>query len=241
MWFPSHDRGVSEEDRIITLDDLLNKFEVDLEVFNVKSFRPNSWETTFKMGENSIYRAVNYQAKAVIERNKEVMRVERLSEMFHEMVKGHAPKYKAVKRKPRLDEESITAIMDLFDLHIGMLAWGEETMGEDWDSYIGVTMALEAIEDLVDRLQGMNITKFIVPMGNDLLHTDITMGGKGGTTTAGTPQDIDTRYLKMFRMAFQLMVAIIDRLREIAPVDVIVVPGNHDRECDRDWETFLDI
>lgn len=222
--------GVQDGDRIITLDDLIKHFGIDLDKFDVKSFKPNSWETHFKLGDNRIYRAVNYQAKVLLERNKDVRTLESIIQMFHDAVHKHSPTYRPIRRKIHKDEEGVTAIMDLFDLHIGMLAWGEETHGEDWDSNIGVRMAMEAIEDLIDRLQGMNITNIIVPMGNDLLHTDTTIAGKGGTTTGGTPQDVDTRYLKMYRAAFNLMVAIIDRLRQIAPVEVVVVPGNHDRE-----------
>lgn len=222
--------GQSDDGRVRTLKDLLLKFDIDLELYDVKSFQPNVWETSFKQSDGSPGRMTNYSAKARLELNKNAVTATQNSEAFLDLVKEHSPKYTKITRKYSADSEEITAVMDLFDLHIGMLAWGEETQDDDWDSYIGVQVAMEAIEDLIDRLQGMNITKIIFPMGNDLLHTDATIGGKGGTTTAGTPQDVDTRYLKMFRTALQLMISIIDRLRQIAPVEVIVIPGNHDRE-----------
>jgi hypothetical protein len=50
-------------------------------------------------------------------------------------------------------------------------------------------------------------------------------------TTAGTPQDVDSRWKKMFRLGRELMVNVIDELSESAPVDVIIVPGNHDTEA----------
>lgn len=224
-------KGVRDEDRVITLDDLLEKFGVTRDEFEVVSFKPNSWENHLKVGDDQLVRVVNYQAKAILRPHIQKLTTQEVAKLFREMVGNHSPKYTPVRRKEsKVGLEDITVVMDLFDLHIGMLAWGQETLGEDWDSHIGVEMALQAIEELVDRLQGFNITKIIVPMGNDLLHTDTTVQGKGGTTTSGTPQDVDTRYLKMFRMAHQLMVAMIDRLRQIAPVKVLVVPGNHDRE-----------
>jgi len=226
--------GVHENDRVTTLAELLAAFDVNRDEYEIVSFRPNSWETHFgiKGPDGStvgIYRAVNYQAKAVLQKIKVVEDAERFSELFIDMVKQHKPRYKPISRRKGVGEE-LTAIMDLFDLHIGMLAWGEETLGDDWDSAINIAVALEAVDSLITRLEGMNITKILFPMGNDLLHTDATISGKGGTTTAGTPQDVDTRYLKMFRAAATLMVEIIDRLRLIAPVEVLVVPGNHDRE-----------
>ena len=223
--------GQSEDGRVRTLKELLDKFDVDLDLYDVKSFQPNTWETSYKDEKTgAMKRTTNFSAKARLEINKDAVTANQNADAFIELVKVHSPKYVKVKRLKARNKEAVTAVMDLFDLHIGMLAWGEETQDDDWDSYIGVQVAMDAIEDLIDRLQGVNITKIIFPMGNDLLHTDATIGGKGGTTTAGTPQDVDTRYLKMFRMAMQLMIAIIDRLRQIAPVEVIVVPGNHDRE-----------
>ena len=222
--------GVEDADRIITEEDLGKRFAIDLERYVLARFKPNAWETHFKMDEHTIFRAVNYQAKGEYVLRKDVVTAERVSEIFKDLVDKHTPTYKKIARKYTRDQEGVICVMDLFDLHIGMLAWGQETQGDDWDSYIGVQVAMEAIEDLIDRLQGMNITQIIFPVGNDLLHADNTVAGKGGMTTAGTPQDVDTRYLKMFRMALQLMIRIIERLRQIAPVKVVVVPGNHDRE-----------
>lgn len=49
-----------------------------------------------------------------------------------------------------------------------------------------------------------------------------------GTTTKGTRLDVDTRWQRMFRAARSLMVEIVDRLRHVAPVKLVVIPGNHD-------------
>jgi 3',5'-cyclic AMP phosphodiesterase CpdA len=173
---------------------------------------------------------VNYQARLVCKPRKEIVRAEQIAAMLQDMLKDRSWRYKEVVRKPTVDSEPMALVMDLFDLHIGMLAWGEETLSEDWNSKIGTAMAIKAVDSLINRLSGLNISQIIFPMGNDLLHTDQTIGGKGGATTGGTPQDVDSRYLKMYRAATELMVTILDRLREIAPVLVVVVPGNHDME-----------
>lgn len=52
---------------------------------------------------------------------------------------------------------------------------------------------------------------------------------RGGITAAGTPQDIDSR---LERIRTKIRVAVvrgIDLARTIAPVDVFLVPGNHDK------------
>ena len=62
--------------------------------------------------------------------------------------------------------------------------------------------------------------------GNDFLNTDHL----GRTTTAGTPQDEAIRYQESFLRGRQLLVRAIDRLRQIAPVQVVMVTGNHDTQ-----------
>lgn len=47
-------------------------------------------------------------------------------------------------------------------------------------------------------------------------------------TTAGTPQDTDTRWQKMFRRGNEITIWAIEQLRKIAPVEVYYVQGNHD-------------
>lgn len=228
-------KGVPENERIKTLDDLMAGFGLDMEDYDLVSFRPNTWETHFTLatgdGGKEVYRALNYQAKATVRPSVARQSAQDAAELFRELVSKHSPRYrKVIRGKTLAGGENMAVVMDLFDLHIGMLAWAEETLDDDWDSQIGVALALDAVESITDRLLGMNISRIIFPIGNDLLHTDTTIQGKGGATTAGTPQDVDSRYLKMYRLAMHLMITIIDRLREIAPVDVIVVPGNHDRE-----------
>lgn len=68
--------------------------------------------------------------------------------------------------------------------------------------------------------------KILFVCGNDFLNTDHL----GRTTTAGTPQDECLRYQESFLRGRQLLVRAVDRLREMAPVDVVMVTGNHDTQ-----------
>jgi hypothetical protein len=62
--------------------------------------------------------------------------------------------------------------------------------------------------------------------GNDFLQVN----SQRGETFAGTRVDTDTRYAKIFRTARKMLCAGLDRLAEIAPIEVLVIPGNHDTE-----------
>lgn len=111
----------------------------------------------------------------------------------------------------------------LFDAHLGKYAWGEET-GEDFDSQIAHDRVRAAVEDLLVMSGGFPCDLTILPIGQDLLHTD----NYEGTTTAGTMQDRDTRYQLMFRRARQLMSWVISVCAERTNVQAVIVPGNHD-------------
>jgi hypothetical protein len=120
--------------------------------------------------------------------------------------------------------EAYMAEVELPDAHIGKMAWGEET-GTDYDSSIAEALVREHVAELLWHCERYPIEQFVLPVGNDLLHHELS-----GNTTAGTPQDADTRWLKMFRRAHGVTSWMIRTLAERAPVVVIIVPGNHARQ-----------
>ena len=75
-------------------------------------------------------------------------------------------------------------------------------------------------------MKHLPIDEFWMPLGNDFFNVDNAQN----TTFGGTPQDCDTRWQKSFLAMKRAVVSVIDTLRELAPVKVIVVPGNHDRQ-----------
>lgn len=109
------------------------------------------------------------------------------------------------------------------DLHVGKYAWGEEA-GEDYDITIAERVFTEAIDDILHRASVYSLEKIVLVVGNDLLQTDTLQG----TTTAGTYVDTDSRYIKSFRRARAINSWAIHRCASIAPVEVQIVPGNHD-------------
>ena len=115
------------------------------------------------------------------------------------------------------------AVVSCYDLHMGKLAYGKETSHGNYDSDIAQAMFDAAIDDLLAKVQGFGLERICFPVGNDLLNTEA-----GSLATTGlTAQNVDGRPKKTFRQTWKMLVAGIDRMREVAPVDVIVVPGNH--------------
>lgn len=149
----------------------------------------------------------SYKATSNSEVDKEDFILESLSDF-----KKYAPK-QFPKRSPYKMGNCMMEI-SLPDLHIGkhqLEKQVEETM-----------LSLETLISLIPS--NVTIDRFVLPVGNDLLNTDTS----DYRTTKGTPQFDTVEYQESFRQAWQLMADIINRLAQIAPVDVLIVPGNHD-------------
>jgi calcineurin-like phosphoesterase family protein len=70
--------------------------------------------------------------------------------------------------------------------------------------------------------------RIIIPVGNDFFNSD----GAKGETTKGTPQDEDGRFGKCFEYGLDLYVEIVETMRRFTDsVEVVLVPGNHDRNA----------
>ena len=111
------------------------------------------------------------------------------------------------------------------DVHFGKLSWEEES-GEDYDLKIAEKRYITAIQELLSNVSLSSIEKFIFPVGNDMINID----SRRNETYAGTPQDSDSRFYKIVKTVKNILINTINQLSSIAPVDVIIVSGNHDTE-----------
>ncbi|GAG44753.1 unnamed protein product, partial [marine sediment metagenome] len=143
----------------------------------------------------------------------------------------HAPPYEPVERAASLGGDSDDPILfevAIFDPHIGMLSWGKE-VGEAQDTDIAVNDFVAAGRHLLSFARLYNTERILIPLGNDLGHVNSYLpGGKGAVTRMGTPQDVDGRTARIFTSIRRACVSLIDEARLVAPVDVILVEGNHD-------------
>lgn len=225
------------EDHIKTLEQLLEKAKVDMDVWHVKDFLVNKWDVTLK--ENDVAKTYeNFQVKARLERLVEVFRFKQAAEIFKDMIDNYEPPVLVVNHDfdVKTSNENNLLEISIFDLHLGKLAWAGET-GENYDTKIARKRFLEAIEMLLNRSGGFDIDRILFPIGNDFFNSDTIFN----TTTAGTPQDEDLRWQKTYKVGIQLLVDAINILKQVGvPVDVIVIPGNHDFERSFYMGEFLD-
>lgn len=212
---------LSESYRIKTVQEALEKADVNVSEWEVKSSEITSWEASVKVREGNTERVEvipMFRIKInLIKREIEIDKV--ISDLLMD-IRTEKPKY-----TPKYKKSSSGNMFEiaLFDLHIGKLAWGVE-VGERYDIEIASKSAINAVHDFLDRTAHEKIEKILFPIGNDLLHIDTHLG----TTTKGTRVDFDSRPTKAFTAARQLYASLIRDMNEIAPVEIITVPGNHD-------------
>jgi hypothetical protein len=111
------------------------------------------------------------------------------------------------------------------DAHFGRLCYSKETNDAPFDLLIAQSVYMRALETLLERAKGYSYERILFPLGHDLLHSN----GMNNATAGGTPLDCDDRYQKVFTLVRQTMAEVIERLRLLAPVDIPVIAGNHDR------------
>mgnify|MGYP005990277497 FL=1 len=147
--------------------------------------------------------------------------IEKMRDELLEEFRDYAPKYPTIKRKKSKDGHLL--IIDPADIHIGKLCTAYET-GTDYDQNIAVKRVLEGVEGLLDKSNGFNIDKIMFIGGNDILHTDTPRR----TTTSGTPQDTSGMWYDNFLTAKKLYIDILEMLMQVADVEFIFNPSNHD-------------
>jgi hypothetical protein len=110
------------------------------------------------------------------------------------------------------------------DTHFGKYAWGRSTGEADYDLDIAARLVGDASAELLGLAAGYRPGRLTVAGLGDLFHYDTP----GGTTTSGTPLERDGRIQKMISVGTDSLLCVIDTAAEVAPVDALVVNGNHD-------------
>jgi hypothetical protein len=234
---------------ITTLEQALQVAEVDLTQWKVDRYQIGSWQVTLKLKEptgeqdskgNEIYlnkpkTVTMYKIQVWLKKLHNMEWVEAIRLLIDDI-----PKLETPKKNFNLDGNYLLEVA-LMDVHFGMLAWDKET-GMDYDIDIAEDLFLYAVQDLLSKAVGYKPSKILFPFGNDFLHID--------DPTNQTPMnrnllDADSRLIKIYQKAKKSVIKAINYCREVSPVHVTWVPGNHDPNvsyymCDALSEIFSD-
>lgn len=225
-------------ERIKTLADLVRVAKINTDEWLVERYTVNKWEgfsvprTTRKDDKDGWTRPDSAPVVTELWQVKAWMRL-RVG-LISARAEIEALKADAAEWAPRYPPIPFECVnhgnmleVNIPDLHLGKLAWGNETGWEHYDAKIAERIHDEALEALIKRTSAYKFDEVVYVLGNDLLNSD----NQALTTTRGTVQHGDGRHQKTFLIARRMAVRAIERLRFVAPVvNVKMVPGNHDND-----------
>ena len=210
--------------KIKTLQDLVEACDIDLDRYFVERHIINKWEVGSKVGDVVVTEPL-FQVKAWLKPRVEENFIADLREQTKKDFMNFAPIYVGIGRKDDFAKKDCMLEINIFDLHFGKLAHAEET-GDKYNVKIAEKRFLSAIQHFIEQTQNYDIQKIVFPIGNDFLNAD----NLRKQTTKGTPQDEELRWQESFIQGRKLIQKAVDMLVNVAPVEVVVVQGNHDWE-----------
>lgn len=138
---------------------------------------------------------------------------------FTDFVSTYKPKTYLIKSYTNTRNK--LAIVCMFDMHLGKIAFKHYTGNidnlryqEDYE---------EEFHKLLDFVRTQKPERILLPIGNDLFNVDSTRL----ETVKGTKQDSTSDLHGVFSQGLDLLTLSIEALETIAPVDVVLIPGNH--------------
>lgn len=227
--------------RMMSKDDIIDEFKIDLKEWKIDRYRIRTSEgyrkdrsVIWNVADGKVTKGVVndtgrmlvvplYHLEVKLVRRTEDIRARNAFDDFLRDAKRSAPNYPKTKYKKL--QNGLWYEVDMPDIHFGKQTWAEES-GHDYDLQIARSVVHSSLDRLLGYVAGYGIERILLPMGNDFYNVD----NKNNTTTAGTPQQEDTRWSKTFREGRRLAVEMIDKCAAVAPVDVVMIAGNHDEE-----------
>lgn len=188
---------------------------VDLDEWRISKKIVNFWD----MGENR-----NWQVKVWLDKRHSIdvdVAMERLLERI--------PKFEYSAYRPAAcstrEKSGNMAVIANFDVHLGKLAWDVETGQGDYDMKISVDNFNHVTDVNLNRVMMFNPEKIIFVLGQDMMHYENL---EGVTPQGRNILDTDGRLSKLQDTAIDVCINNILKCRAVAPVEVILVQGNHD-------------
>ena len=210
----------SPKGRVLTIDQLIEKTQVDLDEREVDRSVVNKRDNVMRDDEGNAVVTELYQIKARLKKRAWLSK-----KQMQDIVKDSLKKYKVTiptyEYKPKKD---CLAEVNIFDAHFGKLAREDET-GESYDIKIAQEMYISALDDLLYEVSLQSPEIIVLTLWQDFFNSDNVHGG----TTKGTPQDNDGRHQKAFKMGLSVARTAVECCASIAPKVVIkIVVWNHD-------------
>jgi hypothetical protein len=231
---------VTSEKRVTTVDEVIELCKIDTKIWKVDKFEVGTHEG-YRKDRSGWWKSENgkvsgesndsgkilvvplHSVRVWLSRKTEEIRSNILVNEFSVRAVKLAPNYQKIKYEkvnvPHLFE------LGLPDLQLGRLVDVEET-GRAITPEMQVAMANSVVDKLISYTNMFEVNRILFPVGNDFFDTN----SADMFTKHGTPQQDDVRWKRVYSLGCDFLVKTIEKLMQVAPVDVLVIPGNHDED-----------
>jgi hypothetical protein len=120
--------------------------------------------------------------------------------------------------------DDLCTVWPLMDVHFGMLAWGRETGGPDYDTQV----AADDMRHAFAKVSAItpNSAEGVLIIGGDFFHAD---DNRSETPANRHKLDVDSRHWRVLDLGVALIAEVIDTLaHKHAQLTIRVLRGNHD-------------
>ena len=200
--------------------DILKAYQLDISEWNVLSFRMSNWEA---QKDGDIIGMQAFRLVVTPRRANEGILPTDWDEYFKN---ASIPQIPVPDLFPLYEgEDGYIGEIDLDDVHHGLLA-SEDECGEKYNLEISERDCITAASELIRKIRTFNlpIKKILLVSNGDYVHID----SESGTTTKGTEQDTSGRPTEIIDVASRTLETLILMFEQIAEVEYIYIPGNHD-------------
>lgn len=224
--------------KIRTVDELIEHQGIDLAIWEIVKSTVKAYGTSGKRktgkGNETLWQATNLSISIEIKRRapKPIQDAIKLLMQDSEPIKLPPRKLKPAKHGKLLE-------VSLYDHHFGKKSWAVHG-GQSYDLRIAADMWKHAVDITLEKAGHHKFSKVIIPIGNDLFHVNDALSRTANDTRV---ESTDDRFEKVFRVVTESVRYAVERSREVAPVELLYVPGNHDRTiswftCETLWWAY---
>lgn len=204
-----------QEGKHLTPNEIMKLHGFNPELWQIVSCTNNFWNSQLEGG----IKQISYQSKLTVKPIKQGITFNEIDNHFKNLDRT----YKTPSIVSIVRDGSMMAEVNIADLHVGKLCWHGDTP-ENYDYKIARQVFYQIISEAYQELQDKSIEYITFVWCNDFFNSDTI----DQTTTAGTRQDVDVRWQKLFNVGVEMLVTGIDMLAQIAPVKTFYTPSNHD-------------
>lgn len=214
---------VSEED-LRDPEFLLRLHGYDPAYFELVSAKASQWSS----GADPLY-----SSKIAVKPKTPELRKDDIEAWFDALDRNFSPA--VPKKMDGWGDGDKLLLVPISDLHFNMLA-SIFNSGNEYNCDLAEEMFFHIIQDVLNETARYDLKRIVFTIGGDQMDAD----GVGNTTTKGTPQHCDKHYWDACEQIYAMTVKAVDLFAERAPVDVIYVPGNHDKGTGFKLAKYLD-